>query len=306
MKLAKIPSRTLKDGVNRIVGQGNLVAGAIRNLENKANKWILRALQLWKLYVGKCKEGQLMDAVRAQQLKGLLANIPIRTLRLSYNEIMKDSRSLYNKLRLLHHLCARGARDALDIWKQVKQAEKAVTTVNKARKMKNALKKPTKKAIRSARDRTTPDLVGVQKLKAFAQRLIRRPRDALNLWKDYVKNVKQGALLDNIKARQLEKMLKNIPLRTSKDAVNRIVGEGDKVAGALRSLESKIKQIPRQALSLWKKYNQDAKTGKILDNLRAQKLKDHLQKIVMRTIKGGNLSIVLYENKVRTVVGKLD
>ena len=143
-------------------------------------------------------------------------------------------------------------------------------------------------------------------LKDLDQLVKKMQRNAFSNWDRYVQSVKQGQLLDNIRANKLEKKLKNIPLRTSKDTVNRIVGEGDKIAGALKALESKIKNIPRQALSLWKKYNQDAKTGKILDNLRAQKLKDHLQKIVMRTIKGGNLSIVLYENKVRTVVGKLD
>ena len=55
-----------------------------------------------------------------------------------------------------------------------------------------------------------------------------------------------------------------------KDAHTRILGQGDKIAGMIKDLENKIKRIPREALSLWKKYNEDAKKGAILDAARAK------------------------------------
>ena len=54
-----------------------------------------------------------------------------------------------------------------------------------------------------------------------------------------------------------------------KDATQRIFGNGNKIKGALRELEAKIRQIPRDALSIWRNYNLKIKEGAFLDNLKA-------------------------------------
>ena len=157
--------------------------------------------------------------------------------------------------------------------------------MKKGKQMKNALKKPAKRAIRSARDRTQPDPAGVQKIKLFVKQLEKRPRDAFNNWLNFLNNAKKGDILDNARAQKLDHILKMIPLRTLKDAEQRILGQGDKISGMIKNLENQLKKIPRNALNLWKKFNEDAKRGAILDNLKAKELQMKLAKIPIRTLK---------------------
>ena len=63
------------------------------------------------------------------------------------------------------------------------------------------------------------------------------------------------------------------------------MGQGDKVKGLLKNLENSIKNLPRDALNLWKKFNEDIKKGILLDNIRAQKLKYAMRRIPDRTMK---------------------
>ena len=45
-----------------------------------------------------------------------------------------------------------------------------------------------------------------------------------------------------------------MPNRVLKDSQQRIVGEGNKIKGAFKDLENKLKQVPRDALKQWKDF----------------------------------------------------
>ena len=53
----------------------------------------------------------------------------------------------------------------------------------------------------------------------------------------------------------------------------------------LKNLENQLKKIPRNAIRSWKQFNEDAKKGVILDNLKAKELQMKLAKIPIRTLK---------------------
>jgi hypothetical protein len=63
------------------------------------------------------------------------------------------------------------------------------------------------------------------------------------------------------RAHKLNKTLNNIPRRTLKDAHDRIIGDGNKAAGAIRRMVNMYRQKPRDAFNLWKKYVNDVKNG---------------------------------------------
>ena len=69
------------------------------------------------------------------------------------------------------------------------------------------------------------------------------------IWKNYALKVKEGLILDNLIAQKLSMTLNKIPLRTVKDSIQRLIGSGNKIKGALKELEVKLKSIPREALS---------------------------------------------------------
>ena len=84
------------------------------------------------------------------------------------------------------------------------------------------------------------------------------------------------------------------------------MGQGDKITGALKTLENKIKNIPRQALKQWKDHNDKVKSGKILNNLRAQKLKNSLARLTLRTLRGSHNSVVLFHSSIGKVLDRMD
>ena len=53
----------------------------------------------------------------------------------------------------------------------------------------------------------------------------------------------------------------------------------------LRDLDNQLKKLPRDALRIWKNFNEKAKLGAVLDNLRAKELQMKLSQIPLRTMK---------------------
>ena len=96
--------------------------------------------------------------------------------------------------------------------------------------------------------------------------------------------------------------LNKIPLRTVKDSIQRLIGSGNKIKGALKELEVKLKSIPREALSQWKKYAIKVREGRFLDNLRAQRLEKTLIQIPSRTIKDTIQRIFGNGNKIKGIL----
>ena len=102
-------------------------------------------------------------------------------------------------------------------------------------------------AIRSAKKQAKPVSIAIEKMKLFIKAVEKRPREALSLWKEFVKNINAGKLLDGVRAHKLNNLLKYIPNRVVKDAHQRVIGQGNKVVGALRSLENQLRKIPKNS-----------------------------------------------------------
>ena len=75
-----------------------------------------------------------------------------------------------------------------------------------------------------------------------------------------------------VKAQELKNVIMNIPRRTMKDAHERIIGDGSKLAGVMRRMTMEAQKRPRDALAKWKNYLQMCKEKGILDRVKAQQL----------------------------------
>ena len=111
------------------------------------------------------------------------------------------------------------------------------------------------------------------------------PREGLTRWKRFVELSRVGHLLDNIRAVKLKTTLGQISVRTTKSVFTKLIGQGNAIAGKIRQLESRLKQIPRAALQNWRNYLQKCRDGNMLDRMRAQMLQNSLGKIPLRTLK---------------------
>ena len=65
----------------------------------------------------------------------------------------------------------------------------------------------------------------------------------------------------------------------------RLIGDGNLISGMLKMLESKAKNLPRQALRIWTLYVTEIAKGKILEQVKAQTLKNNLKFLSIRILK---------------------
>lgn len=179
--LNKIPSRILKDGFERITGNGNKLAGAIRRLVLAAERKPKEALQKWRKYIDDIKSKGIFDALRARQLKDCLGRIPVRTLRDGYDRITGDGNKLAGAIRRFIHAAERKPREAMKKWRDWVSMSKNQGLLNalKARQLKECLEKIPARILRDAYDRVTGD---GSKLAGAIRRVMlaaeRRPREA--------------------------------------------------------------------------------------------------------------------------------
>ena len=308
--LEKIPQRALREGFNKVIPATERLKHLLAKLCDNIMKKPKEAIDIWKDYVTKCKEGKLLDAVRAQKLKNHFVYVSLRSLKVSFETVIKDSRSAKNAgLRRLAIIYFKRPTDAFSKWKSLVQADKTAVHIkgrlDKANKMQSALSKPTRRAIRSAKKQTAPKAIK-DKMGLVIKIFEKRPRSALTMWKDFVEWTKTGAILDNLRAQRLKIALDKIHVRVLRDSTQRIIGQGDKVLGMLRNLENQCRKIPRNALHQWKDYVEKVKTGAILDNLRAQKLKSALSQVPMRVTKDAYLRVIGQGDKILAMLRNLE
>ena len=116
-------------------------------------------------------------------------------------------------------------------------------------------------------------------IRSLIHKLKERPKNALKKWRLFVEAVKKGKVLDAVKAQKLAACLARVPLRRMKDGAERILGDGSRVKGAMRSLIHKLVQQPKTAIAKWLEFVSAVKKHTILDAYRATKLKLTLSNI---------------------------
>ena len=98
--------------------------------------------------------------------------------------------------------------------------------------------------------------------------------------------------IDSARSQKLLKSLEKVTKRKLRDATQRIVGEGDKVRGAVKKIYATMQKMPKTALEKWKKYLEGLKHKSFFDNLRSAKLLNVLNKITIRTTRDASQRII--------------
>ena len=271
--LSNIPFRVSKDAKERIIGNGNAVIGKLKELEKRLQNIPREALRNWKNYVEKVKAGALLDGIRAQQLKNIMNQIPFRVSKDSVNRIVGKGNVIIGKIKELEKRLQNIPRAALRNWKNYVETIKSGALMDgiKAQQLRYVMSQISVRTVKDSINRVRGNgnaILG--KFKELEKRLQGIPRQALQNWRNYVEKIKSGALLDGIKAQQLRYIMNQIPFRISKDAVSRLMGNGNAILGKLKVLENRLQGIPRDALRNWKNYVDKIKAGALMDGLRAK------------------------------------
>ena len=289
--LTRIPLRTTRDATQRILGGGNLVKGAVKNIVNGLKNIPKKALRSWGKAVQDIKEKKLFDNARSAKLLNSLEKIPKRTLKEAAERLkglIFASPHVKATVKRMDGLLKRKPKEAFNIWKNYLIAinKKEILDNVKSQKLKIALEKVPKRTLRDATERIIGNGDKVKgAIKKVYSTLLRKPKTAFEKWKKYLEGLKHKDFFDELRSSKLLNVLTRIPLRTSRDSTQRILGGGNKVKGAVKNLVEGLKNIPKKALRNWNKKTQEIKEKKLFDNARSAKLQISLEKIPKRTLK---------------------
>ena len=273
--LSKIPVRIMKDGNDRILGGGSKIKGVLRGIMKKLSDKPKSAFAKWRKFVESIKKGKILDNVKAQKLAVCLAKIPVRILKDGNDRILGGGSKIKGVLRGIIKKLAQKPKTAFERWRLfVNEIKKGKILDNvKAQKLAVCLAKIPVRRVKDANDRI---LGGGSKIKGVLRGIMKKlsdkPKSAFVKWRKFVDDVKKGKILNSVKAAKLAASLTKIPVRIMKDGNDRILGGGSKIKGVIRSIMKKLSDKPKSAFAKWRKFVESIKKGKILDNVKAQKL----------------------------------
>ena len=303
--LAGIPKRTLRDGFQRIIGNGDKVKAAINSLQGKIQKRQNQAYQKWLKFLADVKAKKIYDNLRSEKLRNALLGLPRRTVKDSFERIQGDGNKVKGALKSILNAYKRKPKEAYTLWKNFVEncKHKGLFDNLRSQKLKQCLDRIPRRIMRDSLQRILGDGSKVKgAIKNILSSVMRRPRDAINKWKQYMADLKSKKIFDMVTAHKLKNLFEKVLRRPTKDTVDRLIGEGDKVKGALKSIINSLKKLTANAFWKWKKAVDNIKSKNILDNVRSQKLKNALTKIPNRTLRDGFERIIGDGSKVKGAI----
>ena len=112
-----VPRRRLRDTLQRIIGDGAKIVGALKTLKHSLEKRTADGLKKWKLFIIDCHKGKLLDSLRSYKLQSCLSRIAKRTLRSTSNRFQGNGNVLNGVFKSLEHRIKNLPRSAISMWK---------------------------------------------------------------------------------------------------------------------------------------------------------------------------------------------
>jgi hypothetical protein len=286
-----IPRRKLRDVLQRMVGEGDNIKGALRRIIATLGKKTREAYSIWQKFVIGCKEKSFFDALRSAKLKNSLSAIPVRSLKSIFNRLIGGGSAVEGRLKTIFAAIEKLPRIAFKRWLIYMQAlkDKKMFDMMRSSKLKTSLSSLPRRTLAEVfKSINVQDQLKIFKnaMKEILRVLLARPRTAFTNWKDYIQACRDKKMLDMVRSQKLLNTLNRIPVRKTKDAYARVIGGGDKVKGKLNLMFAQINRMPHVAFIRWKKFVVDTKTKGLLDNMKSLHLKQSMERMIRRTVRG--------------------
>jgi hypothetical protein len=309
--LSKVSLRTLRDCSERILGDGSKVKGAIKKIYMQMLRMPRTAIEQWKKYIVGLKNRDFFDNLRSAKLMICLTRIPIRKMRDASQRIIGEGSKVKGAMQSLINALKMIPKNALKTWLRTVQAirDRKLYDNTRSFKLQIRLEGIHKRSMREAYERISgrsflcPRVREV--LRAIDMIIRRKPKQAFEQWRKYALAVNEKMILDNVRSHRLQIALSHVSLRTSKDTMQRIIGEGDKVRGALKSLVNGFNKLVLRGFAQWKAYLALVNKHQVLDNLRSERLKSALSRLHLRTVKDSHERIVGEGSKVNGALRRI-
>ena len=306
--LNNIIKRNLRVGINKIIGQGNLLIGCLTRI----NLYYIRkpriAVEKWKKYMHFLKQKKFLDMARTQKLRLALSNINFRTQNNTFQYILGHT----NKIRAAFYLFSSRISRLLKIdfqkWKKFVSAcdKKLILDSSRSKKLENALKLAPQRILSSVMKRIlgNGDIV-----KATLWFLNSRTRNRIMhtwcAWKDYIIKCNKKVMIINFNCFKLHKALSSLTYKRVKGAMLRITGAGNMINGALACFYNSSKRKPKHSFDLWRHNTEKIKKGQLLEAARCHRLKFALKNLTLRTLTTACTKIFCKPDPVKSNIRRL-
>lgn len=289
--LQKIYKKRLRNCLYRIVSSGGKIKDAMQGMVNGLKNIPKKALKRWNKTVLEIAAHEMKMNLKGAQIFPIMKRVLQRTVKDVGSRIKGDIFLPLSIQGFAINLCnirKRRPKQAFDRWKKFVNAKKNSILSEELRivKLKYALLKISTRILRDFLQRV---LGGGNKIKGafmiYTSVILRRPKSAFDLWKKYIILMNQKKILDSLKFLKSENLIKKIILRTCKGTVERILGGGDRVKGAIQMIVQSMKYIPMITISKWSKITKEIKEKKLMDTFRSEKLKGKFSNLLRRTLR---------------------
>ncbi|OMJ79726.1 hypothetical protein SteCoe_20206 [Stentor coeruleus] len=285
--LMKIPNRTLKIAFSRIVTSESRSKAAVRTVIKQIIKKPKIVFKLWKMYISSCKNKSLLDNYRSSKVKSTLYKLTSKSCRGCFTRIIGEGNLIKGAIKKIVSCLDGKKANGWALWKIFIMQCKSKAILNNANcfKLKGKMQGMIIRRERDTFKRIVGDGNAVKgAIQSVMAKIIRRPKGALKAWSKYVLDSKEKVLLTNCKSEKLRNALGRIPRRMLKNVFQRIIGNGNACAGALRAIFIALTKKKSLAFMKYKEFNEFCKKKLLLTNLKSQKLRQSLSRIPLRTL----------------------
>ena len=237
----------------------------------------------------------MLDAIKSEKLKFALMKLPLRTIRGSLQNILGSGDKVKGVIKDLIRKIEKRSQTAFNRWKNYKDQCKKGDLLDaiKSQHLKFALSQVSRRTLRNSLQKLFGEGSNVRgSMQMIISNILKKPKFAFENWKKYIQACKSKTLLDGKRSHQLVAALNKIPKRVLKDASQRILGGGNKVKGAIKTIFESFKSKQRLFIKKWEKYVNNCKEKRFLDSLNSEKLKNFLNSLTKKTIRNSFLIIV--------------
>jgi len=223
------------------------------------------------------------DGFKTQKLKNKLENIVKRHLRNANQRIIGGGNVIKGAMTSIINGLKNVPKKNLKRWRIIVEDIQKKRLFDNARtaKLQNALSKIPVRTLKESVERVKGIIfsrpVVKKSLGRLEQVLKRKPKQAFDRWRKFAQAVGNNFIMNNLKSQILLNALNKVPKRVLRDAVQRIIGDGSKVKGAIKQIYNTLLRKPKTAFDKWNLSSMPLKKRSCLTVLGHRNLKAHLK-----------------------------
>ena len=284
----------------------------MKNLVGAYNAKYKEAFEFWYRKTILCKNKLICSTLVSKQFCECLQKVLQRRISFTFKKVVEDN---LIKVKIGLNTMLGGIKkrlsNALTKWNQLNSIYKQHILMKHIQNENflGIMKKVGNRKLRVVMEKiknVLPCLKIVEaRFKIFEKIVKDMPKHGFYNWKFFIINQEKQSILNTLNSVKLMNLFGNTTRKVKKSSLNRILGGGSLVKGALKTLYTKISKLPQITFSIWKQKNDEYKQAQLKNQIKATKLEHFLLKIKQRLAKSILSQIINYKALLKLAIKHL-